>query len=331
MNTAGLVTMEQHILMEQRRFHPEATGEFSWLLSGINLATKAIAANVRRAGLADILGSDGRTNVAGRNGAEARRALANQVLLHCLGSRGNVAVMASEENEEPIVVPRDREQGSTSCLRSARRLQQHRRERQRRHDLLDPAAARPTRTATREPLDDVLQPGHAPAGGRLRRLRLVHDAGLHDRQRRLRLHARPVHRRLRHQPRAHHDAGAGQHLFGQRGQRRQLSRSRTGAILAHLRSGKTGRTYSSRYIGSLVADFHRTLLKGGVFLYPPTREHPGGKLRLHVRGQPDRFPRRAGRRHGDRRDAQHSGHPADQPAPADAVAGRQPGGDQAPR
>ena len=38
--------------------------------------------------------------------------------------------------------------------------------------------------------------------------------------------------------------------------------------------------YSSRYIGSMVADVHRTLLKGGVFLYPPTRDHPEGKLRL---------------------------------------------------
>ena len=64
----------------------------------------------------------------------------------------------------------------------------------------------------------------------------------------------------------------------------------------HLRRGEAGRTYSSRYIGSLVADFHRTLLKGGVFLYPPTRTLPGGKLRLLYEAQPDRLPRRAGRR-----------------------------------
>jgi fructose-1,6-bisphosphatase I len=50
--------------------------------------------------------------------------------------------------------------------------------------------------------------------------------------------------------------------------------------LGMLRSGALGRNYSSRYIGSMVADFHRTLLKGGVFLYPPTEEHPQGKLRL---------------------------------------------------
>jgi fructose-1,6-bisphosphatase I len=56
-----------------------------------------------------------------------------------------------------------------------------------------------------------------------------------------------------------------------------------------LRKGGLGRTYSSRYIGSLVADFHRTLLKGGVFLYPPTAKQPGGKLRLLYEANPLAF------------------------------------------
>jgi fructose-1,6-bisphosphatase I len=47
--------------------------------------------------------------------------------------------------------------------------------------------------------------------------------------------------------------------------------------------------YTSRYIGSLVADFHRTLLKGGVFFYPPTKSHPGGKLRLLYEANPLAF------------------------------------------
>jgi fructose-1,6-bisphosphatase I len=59
--------------------------------------------------------------------------------------------------------------------------------------------------------------------------------------------------------------------------------------LHRLREGVDGRTYSLRYIGSLVADFHRTLLKGGVFLYPPTRAHPGGKLRLLYEANPIAF------------------------------------------
>ena len=56
-----------------------------------------------------------------------------------------------------------------------------------------------------------------------------------------------------------------------------------------MRSGAAGRTYSSRYIGSLVADFHRTLLKGGIFLYPPTKSHPKGKLRLLYEANPIAF------------------------------------------
>jgi fructose-1,6-bisphosphatase I len=60
-------------------------------------------------------------------------------------------------------------------------------------------------------------------------------------------------------------------------------------FLHQLRSGAAGRTYSSRYIGSLVADFHRTLLKGGIFLYPPTISHPQGKLRLLYEANPLAF------------------------------------------
>jgi fructose-1,6-bisphosphatase I len=61
------------------------------------------------------------------------------------------------------------------------------------------------------------------------------------------------------------------------------------AYVGKLRSGALGRQYSSRYIGSLVADFHRTLLKGGVFLYPPTKDQPGGKLRLLYEANPLAF------------------------------------------
>ena len=60
-----LLTVQQHILEEQRRLYPDASGEFSWLLSGITLATKIVAAQVRRAGLAGILGVTRDINVQG--------------------------------------------------------------------------------------------------------------------------------------------------------------------------------------------------------------------------------------------------------------------------
>ena len=62
-----------------------------------------------------------------------------------------------------------------------------------------------------------------------------------------------------------------------------------GEYLDRLRSGALGVSYSSRYIGSMVADVHRTLMKGGVFLYPPTKDHPDGKLRLLYEANPVAF------------------------------------------
>src|SRR5262249_45071504 len=76
---------------------------FSWLVSGITLATKLIEAKVRRAGLSDILGVAGEINVQG----EVQQKLdvyANEMLLHALSVRESVAMMASEENEQPLLV-----------------------------------------------------------------------------------------------------------------------------------------------------------------------------------------------------------------------------------
>src|SRR5438093_10098424 len=158
MSTSPLLTIQQHILEEQRRVNPHATGEFSWLLSGITLAAKIIDDRVRRAGLVDILGPAGRTNVQGES-VQKLDVLANQALLLCLGNRGNVAVMASEENAQPVVVQRDREQGRYVVV----------------FDPLDGSSnidvnvsvgtifsilrREPDPTANRDPLIDVLQAG----------------------------------------------------------------------------------------------------------------------------------------------------------------------------
>ncbi len=59
--------------------------------------------------------------------------------------------------------------------------------------------------------------------------------------------------------------------------------------VAQLRRGDLGRRYASRYIGSIIADFHRTAAEGGVFLYPPTRRLSQGKLRLLYEANPIAF------------------------------------------
>ena len=159
MQPSAPITILQHINEEQRRHSPQATGDFSWLLSGITLATKIIGSHVRRAGLTDILGGTGEKNCQGEM-VEKLDILANQTLMHCLGSRGNVAVMASEENQEVVVVERDWKHGKYVVI----------------FDPLDGSSnidvnvnvgtifsilrREPDPEGKRKPLQDVLQPGY---------------------------------------------------------------------------------------------------------------------------------------------------------------------------
>ena len=242
---------------------------------------------MRRAGLGTIIGSAGETNVHGEN-VQKLDHFANQALLHCLGTRGSVAVMASEENEEPIVVDRDREHGRYVVV----------------FDPLDGSSnidvnvsvgtifsvlrREPDPGRNRDPLADVLQSGSRQvAAGYVvygSSTMLVYTSG--------------------------HgvfgftlDPAIGAYLIShpnirmpERGNIYSVNEANAEGfppayrnLLARLRSGATGRTYSSRYIGSLVADFHRTLLKGGIFLYPPTARNPDGKLRLMYEANPIAF------------------------------------------
>ncbi|MGV3607971.1 MAG: class 1 fructose-bisphosphatase [Planctomycetaceae bacterium] len=282
-----LQTVQQHIIEEQRKHHPQASGEFSWLLSGITLATKIVAANVRRAGLNDVLGSTGDSNVQGEV-VQKLDLLANQVLLQFLGNRGNVAIMASEENENPAVVERDRKHGKYVVV----------------FDPLDGSSnidvnvsvgtifsilrREPDPTGSRDTLADVLQPGYRQvAAGYVvygSSTMLVYTTGngvfgftldpsigayllSHDR---ITMPAQGTFYSC-------NEANADSFPEPYR------------KYLAALRAGDLGKSYSSRYIGSLVADFHRTLLKGGVFLYPPTASYPSGKLRLLYEANPIAF------------------------------------------
>jgi len=288
MSTFKLLTVQQHILEEQRRHFPTASGEFSWLLSGITLATKIIAAAVRRAGITDnVLGSTGEKNIQGET-VQKLDSLANDTLLQFLGNRGNVAIMASEENEEPVVVERDRRHGkyvvvfdpldgssnidvnvSVGTIFSILRREQ------------DP-------DGTRDSMADVLQAGYqqVAAGyvvyGSSTMLVYTTGNGVHGFTLDPAIGAYLMSHENIRMPAAGtvysvNEANADGFPDGYR------------RYLSLLRSGATGRTYSSRYIGSLVADFHRTLLKGGVFLYPPTASHPSGKLRLLYEANPIAF------------------------------------------
>ena len=277
-----LMTVQQHILREQRRF-AGASGEFSWLLSGITLATKLIEAKVRRAGLADILGAAGHINVQG----EVQQKLdvyANDMLLHALSVRESVAMMASEENEQPLlahggspgakyIVVFDPLDGSSnidvnvsvgtafSILRRTRPLD-------------EPVSA-----------DEVLQPGskQVAAGYVLygSSTMLVYSAGDG-------VHGFTLDPAIGAYVLSHPDI-----RMPEQGKYYSMNEAHLETcprpyqrFVAQLRAGELGRRYDSRYIGSMISDFHRTLLKGGVFLYPPNDERPQGKLWLLYEANP---------------------------------------------
>ena len=280
-----ITTFQQHVLQEQKR-HPGASTEFSWLVSGISLATKMIESQVRRAGLAGILGSFGQTNVQG----EVQQKLdvyANEALIHCLSLRDSIGIIASEENEEPLVLRHDSPDAKYAIV----------------FDPLDGSSnidvavtigttfaifRRPDGERAGDPLEWVLQPGRKQvAAGYVvygSSTVLVYSAGNG-------VHGFTL------------DPLVGSYILTheniripERGHYYSINESYCDRwpevyvrYLARLKSGDTGRRYSSRFVGSMVADFHRTLLRGGVFIYPPNTEHPGGKLRLLYEANPVAF------------------------------------------
>jgi fructose-1,6-bisphosphatase I len=280
-----IITAQQHILQQQQEHFPDAGGTFSWLLSGITLATKMIQAKIRQAGLLDILGSAGGTNVQGET-QQKLDVYANQALLHCLGLRDSVAVLVSEENEEPVRFERALETGKYIIF----------------FDPLDGSSNidvnvsvgtifsifKRTGRAERDARAEILQPGiKQVAGGYVvygSSTILVYTAG------------KGVFGFTLDPDIGAYILSHDNLLMPRQGNFYSVNEAQAQSFpheyqkyLALLRNGDLGRAYSSRYVGSLVADFHRTVLKGGVFLYPPTQDYPGGKLRLLYEANPLAF------------------------------------------
>jgi fructose-1,6-bisphosphatase I len=267
-----ITTVQQHILQQQKKY-PGARGNLSWLLSGITLATKMTESKIRRAGILDMFGAVGAVNVQG----EVQQKLdvyANQALLHCLGMRDNVALLVSEENEEPITLDRVEGDGEYAIV----------------FDPLDGSSNIDVNVNVgtifsifrRDLLSnvDVLQPGlkQVAAGyvvyGPSTVLVYTTGNGVYGFTLDPAIGAYVLsHDEMRMPEKGGYYSVNEAHIdsFPENYQR-------------YIRSLRPD--YSSRYIGSLVADFHRTLLKGGVFLYPPTDSHPGGKLRLLYEANP---------------------------------------------
>ncbi len=275
-----ITTIQSHILEQQHLSGGEASGTFSWMLSGITLATKMIAAEIRKAGLNDVYGSAGATNVQGET-QQKLDVFANEAMLHCLGLRDSVAALISEENDEPVTFDRSGERGKYIIV----------------FDPLDGSSnidvnvnvgtifsifRRPAETKLE---DALLQPGlqQVAAGYVLYGPSTVFvyttGSGVYGFTLDPAIGAYVLsfdNMRMPEQGSYYSVNEANYETFP----------STYKEYLTELRTGALGKSYSSRYIGSLVADFHRTLLKGGVFLYPPTEKQPKGKLRLLYEANP---------------------------------------------
>jgi len=277
--STDFVTVQQHIAMQQEKYRPGSSGEFSWLLSAITLATKIISSQVRQAGLIDVWGEHGSTNVQGEK-VQKLDIMANDTLKKTLGYRNTVGIIASEEDNEPRVLQEvDRDRGKYIVM----------------FDPLDGSSNIDVNVsvgtiftvwANPPEIEDtsrsVLQPGskQVAAGyvvyGSSTVLVYTTGQGVHmftlDPEYGAYLLVRENITIPNHLPQYSCNE-AYYHTFPSSYQR-------------YLAWAKTESDFSSRYVGSLVADFHRILLKGGVYLYPPTEKNPEGKLRLMYEANP---------------------------------------------
>ena len=114
LSVGPIVSLQAHILQQQASF-PEATGTLSWILSALSISAKIIAAKVRRARLENVLGAAGGENVQGEQ-QQKLDVIANEVLLRTLGGRQGVAIVASEENEEPVIIREDESAERRYCV-----------------------------------------------------------------------------------------------------------------------------------------------------------------------------------------------------------------------
>ena len=289
MTTSEVITIERFI-MEQERVHPEATGELSNLLYDICLAAKIISRHVRRAGLSDILGAAGAVNVSG-DLQQKLDLFANQTVRQSVQNSGRICVSASEEDADPVPVPAGKPAGKYVLL----------------YDPLDGSTnidvnvsigtifsihKRVTPKSAPAQERDCLQPGRkqVAAGyilyGSSTMLVYTTGQGVHG----FTLDPTIGEFLLSHPDIRSPDVGTYYSVNESHWNKWAPSIQR---VVGAFKNGDGGggrvEAKNARYIGSLVADIHRNLMSGGVFLYPADTISPQGKLRLLYEAAPLAF------------------------------------------
>jgi fructose-1,6-bisphosphatase I len=281
----SVITIERHILLEQANV-PDATGDLTQLLYDIALAGKLIASRTTRAGLADVLGAAGQENVQGEE-VQKLDLYAQDTIFQLNDHTGRLAVMASEEEEDIIPIPDQYPTGKYVLI----------------FDPLDGssnidfnvsvgtifAIYKRKSNGGAGKIEDVLQPGQdiVAAGymvyGSSTMLVYTAGAGVNG----FTLDPSIGEFLLSHpnirlpEPPKYYSVNQGYEKYWTEGIKRYT----------RWLQGEEGndRSLSLRYIGSMVADIHRTLLGGGVFYYPADKKDPKkphGKLRLMYEANP---------------------------------------------
>ncbi len=287
MATRSVITIDRHIV-DQERKHPGATGALSDILHNMSLSAKLIAREVSKAGLVDILGLTGDTNI---HGEEVKKLdeFADDVIFNAFDHTGLLCCMASEESEEIRHIPEKFPTGRYALL----------------YDPLDGSSNIDANVSIgtifsvhgkvsdgeRGCEDDCLQKGSRQvAAGYIvygSSVMMVYTTGngVHG----FTLDPSIGEFLLSHPnitlpdpPRRIYSVNEAYYNRWTEEQRR---------LVDHLKgldddADVNGAPFSSRYIGSMVADLHRTLLYGGLFMYPGDTRHPDGKLRLLYEGCP---------------------------------------------
>jgi len=281
------MTLGRHII-EGEEMHPEATGELSKLLADLSLAAKVISLEVNKAGLADILGFTGDSNVHGEQ-VKKLDVYAHDMLIRAMDHGGHLCVMASEEEEHIIHIPKKFNIGKYVLL----------------FDPLDGSSnidanisigtifsiyRRISPDGKPGTIEDCLQKGtQQVAAGYVvygSSTILVYSAGhgVHG----FTLDPAFGEFLLSHEyiqiPKKSkiYSINEGNYKYWHSGLKKYIK-------YLQEEDEASERPYSSRYIGSMVADNHRNLLYGGIFMYPADSRNPKGKLRLMYECNPFAF------------------------------------------
>ena len=281
-----VITIERHIIDGERQ-HPGATGNFSAVLRDLTLAIKVIWREVSKAGLVNILGVVGTENIHG-DVVKKLDVFADEAIYKAMDHGGHLCVMASEENEDVLHIPDDYPKGKYVLL----------------FDPLDGSSNidanvsigtifsiyRRVSNSGKGTLADCTQPGYKQiaAGyvvyGSSTMMVYTTGDGVHG------FTLDPSigefllsHENIRVPKRGKiYSVNEGNYRYWDEGVKKYIKYLQEEDKVA-------GRPYAARYIGSMVADIHRTLLYGGIFLYPGDTRYPEGKLRLMYEANPLAF------------------------------------------